>query len=153
MSEHDLEAEMIEHACKGDAAAMDFVHAAWALFHAVDDLIDEQTESEFRVKLLVSAMSLYAHPFFVRHAHALNAIIRNCASTYMDSVAWEKSEDADKRAWADVARHCGLELLFAVADICGGWEHRRAVSREWREYNLRCHQQAKAAKSDVEKGT
>lgn len=134
---------MIDHACKGDAAAVDFVKQTWSVFHAVDDLFDENTENEFKAKLLVHAMGLYAHPFFVRNAHALNAVIRTCASTYLDSLAWEKSEDPDQRAWADAARHVGLELLFAVADICGGWEHRRAVSREWREYNLNCHKKEK----------
>ena len=131
------EQAMIEFACRGNAEAVDFVNRAWWYFHAIDDLVDEANlPAEFKVKVMIAGQELFTHIYFARNAVALNAILRNIASTYMDSVAWEKSADADKSQYAEVWRHVGLELLFVVADLCGGWEHRRAVCRDWREYNL-----------------
>ena len=144
MTTEDMENEMFDHLGKGDAMAIDFAKRAVGYFHMADDVIDEKPDAEFVIKTFVVGQDLYCHPFFVRHAHALNAVIRMCISTYADSVAWERSNDPAKREWADYARHAGLELLLAVADICGGWDHRREVSREWREYYLA---RAKAEKS------
>ena len=139
----EFETEMLNHACRGDAAAVDFTKRALAYFHAADDLVDTEQEPEEKLKTLVRAQELYTHIFFVRNAHGLNAVLRTCESIYADSVAWEKSDDPDQRAWADHARHCGFDLILAVADICGGWEHRRAVSRDVRLYQLACAAQEK----------
>lgn len=136
MISEEIERTMIEFACKGNAEAIDFVGRAWWYFHAIDDLVDENMPPEQKIKAMIAGQELYTHIYFLKNALALNAVIRNIASTYADSVAWEHNEDADKRQYAEVWRHCGLELLFAVADLCGGWDHRRAVSRDWREYNL-----------------
>ena len=139
----NLEQVLIAGACKDNAEAIDFVNRALSYFHAIDDLVDENTTAEFKIRLLIAGQELYSHVYFARHAHWLNAIIRNCASTYADSVAWEHSADPAKQAHAEVWRHCGLELLFAVADLCGGWEHRRNVARDVRDYNLACAQAEK----------
>jgi len=139
----EFEREMIDHACKGDAAAVDFVHRAIGYFHAADDVIDGHADAEGTVKAFIAGQDLYCHPFFLRHGHALNAVMRTCISTYADSVRWEHSTDPGKRAWADWARHCGMDLVLAVADICGGWDHRRAVSLELRGYILAVAEQEK----------
>jgi hypothetical protein len=144
----DMEHEMYDFACKGNAEAVDFLKRAVVLFHAGDDLIDERTEAEFKIGVLMAARELYGHPFFLKHSQALHAAIRTCVSTWADSVAWERSSDPDKVNWADHARHAGVDLIFVVADICGGWGHRRAVSREWRAYNLEVSQEEKRERGE-----
>jgi len=127
---------MIANACMDDAGAIDFVNRALGYFHAADDVLDEKTTAEFKIRTMVAGQDLFCHPFFLRHAYALNAVIRGCINTYADAVAWEKSPDPVRAAWADRGRHCGLDLITAVADITGGWDHRRRVSLEIRGYNL-----------------
>jgi len=148
MTKLEMELEMIDHACCGNAEAADFVRRVNVYFHAADDLIDEDCNAEFKIKVLVMAQDLYSHPFFLKYAHPLNAVIRTCISTYADSVAWEGSDDPERRTWADHARHCGLDVTLVVADILGGWEYRRAVAKEWREY----HQQLALAEKLQAKG-
>jgi hypothetical protein len=138
MTTEDMEREMIDHACKGEALAIDFVQRTLAYFHAADDVIDLRPDPEATIRAMVLGQNVYCHPFFLRHAAALNTAMRTCISTYADSVAWERSSDPAKREWADYARHVGMELILVVADICGGWEHRRKVSLELRGYNLAC---------------
>lgn len=148
-----MEEEMIANACKGDALAIDFVKRALAYFHAADDVLDKQVEKEFIIKVMVMGQDLYCHPFFMRHAAALNTAIRTCISTYADSVAWERAIDPEKVAWADFARHAGMDLVLVVADICGGWEHRRKVSLELRGYNLSyAAMEKEIEKGEIEKG-
>jgi hypothetical protein len=138
MKRTQYELDLVARACQGDGQAADFVWRALDYFHAGDDLVDEDLTPEARLAVLVRAQELFTHAFFLRHGHALNAVLRGIESTYADSVAWERSEDEDKRAWAEHARHCGWEVILAVADLCGGWEHRRAISREVRRYQLSC---------------
>jgi hypothetical protein len=143
MTTMDLETEMLQHACKGDVYAIDFLRRAIDYFHAADDMLDTVTDAEFKIRVMVMGQDLYAHPFFLKHAQALNTALRTCISTYADSVAWEGSREPVKRQWADFARHVGVDLVLVVADICGGWEHRRQVSLEVRSYNLACAESEK----------
>ena len=141
--------EMVAHACMDNAEAIDFIGRALAYFHAADDLVDECVGPEDKLKVLIRGQELFTHSFFMRHSHALNAVIRMCESTYADSVAWEKSEAMDKRAWAEYARHIGFEVILTVADIMGGWAHRRKVSGELRQYQM---YRARKEKEENEKG-
>lgn len=146
----EFEKDLISRACAGQAEAIDFVNRALVYFHAADDLVDEAQDAEFKIKVLVLGMNLCHCPFYLRHMQALGTAVRMCISTYADSVAWEKSHDPAKREWADQARHCGWDLLPAVAEICGGWTHRRELSRELREYQLSCVEAEKAANAAAE---
>lgn len=132
------EQDLLQRVCCGQAEAMDWLVKAFEYFHAADDLLDETVSQEFKVRTLVLGQELYGHPFFVRHSAALHTALRSCISIYADSLAWERSSDPDKAAWAEFARHAGVELALVVADICGGWDHRRKLSMEYRGYNLQC---------------
>lgn len=130
------EQKLANHACLGDAEAYDFLMRALEVFHRVDDVVDETTDAEFKITTVIKAMDLYVHPFFLKHSRSLHTAIRSCASVWADSVRWEHSGEPSKQAWAQHARHAGIELFAAMADLKGGWEHRRVVSLEVREYNL-----------------
>jgi len=135
------EAERIAKACCGDPQAMEFI-ALWAEYcHAIDDIVDqENTCAEHIIRTCGPLpVMLCTHPFFVRtpmHAVALRQVMLLVANAYADSVAWERSASDWQRNHSDVLRHAGNEMIFAVAQICGGYEHARKISLEQRTV---CH--------------
>lgn len=131
------EAERLAVICCGDAEAMDFV-ARWAEYcHAGDDIVDSdnlRAEHIIRTSLVLPVL-LFTHPFFLRNPAitvSLRQVVLLVANTYADSVAWEHSHAPWQRAHADVLRHAGNEMVFAVAQICGGYDHARMISAEQR---------------------
>lgn len=123
--------------CKGDVEAIDFL-CVWARYvHGIDDIVDGDTkEAEDIIATFALSATLLTHPFFLRtptHAAALRQTFLSVANAYADSVAWEKSSIPWQRQQADCLRHCGNEMVFAVAQICGGYDHARTISLEHRE--------------------
>jgi len=125
---------MLERVCCGDREAMDFIANHWMPYAGeVDDIIDGHiTTPEQILNVFARAAYLYTHPFFVKHAAVLRTLILLCTNTFADTVAWEKSPDDWKRQWADHHRHTGMDVVLAVAMICGGYEHARLCSQEQR---------------------
>jgi hypothetical protein len=113
---------------------MDFLANYWAPYcHQIDDIIDgERKTPEEIIATFALAALLYNHPFFLRNALALKQVALNVTSTYADTVAWEKSPLSWQREWADHHRHCSNEMAQAVAMICGGYAHARAIMPELR---------------------
>lgn len=107
--------------------------------HAIDDIEDEDTTPEFRLRTFILALELYTHPFFKANELRLKQIVLNCTNAYADTLAWEKSETPWQREFADHYRHFGAELVIAVAQICGGYDHARSVSLEQRAVNYLEH--------------
>lgn len=137
MNLQQFNAQSLQRACRGDAEAMDFIDKFRQYMHGIDDIEDTQTGTEFRLHTFILAMHVYNHPFFLKHGAALKQLILNITNTYADCVAFEKSDIEWQRQWADHHRHCGLELVLAVAGILGGYVHMRSVSREFR---VACHE-------------
>ena len=133
MTRETLELRLWERVCGGNQEAMGFL-AEWAIYaHEIDDIIDgETTEREAVLRTFARAALLYSHPFYLKHLAALRAVVLVIGNAYADSVAWEKSAVEWQRAWADHNRHAGMEMVIAVAQICGGYEHARSVSAEQR---------------------
>jgi hypothetical protein len=130
-----MDVELLSRICKGDAEAMNFLSQHWAPYvHAIDDIVDEEVSAEVKVGAFARAAYLYTHPFFLKNAGALRQVILLVTNMYADSVAWERLPEGNewKRQWADHARHCGMEMVIAVAQIVGGYEHARAISLEQR---------------------
>jgi hypothetical protein len=118
--------------CCGNESAAQFL-CLWAQYcHGVDDIVDGDTkDAEGVIHAFALAPIVYGHPFFLEHISALRVVALLVSNMYADSekmktgVGWMKS-------FADVYRHAGNEMVLAVALICGGYEHMRAVSFEQR---------------------
>ncbi|HEV8492703.1 MAG TPA: hypothetical protein VGR76_10550 [Candidatus Angelobacter sp.] len=94
----------------------------------------ERTEPEHVIKTALAGPVLLAgHPFFQANAFALAETLLLVANEYADSVIMERSGEDWKIRHADCLRHCGNLLVTKVAQLCGGYEHARAVSMEQRE--------------------
>ena len=121
----------------GHAAAADFLLHWLAYVHDIDDIEDgDLAGTEPRMEILIRALHRSTHPFFRAHEAALKQQVISITNAYADSVRGERSGEAWERAMADVQRHAGVEMVLAVAGICGGWRHLRSVSRRLREL---CH--------------
>lgn len=127
------DARMLERICRGNRDAMDFLATHWLQYvHEIDDLIDGSPEPEAILSTFAKAALLYSHPFYLANLASLRTVALICTSTYADSVAWEKDADTWKQEWADHNRHVGMDMVIAVALICGGYDHARTVSQELR---------------------
>jgi hypothetical protein len=114
----------------GNAGAADFLEHWRSYVHGIDDIIDgEITDAEGILAVFMEAAFVYSCPFYLEHLGPLRQLVVNCTSAYADVVAWEKSDDAWKRNFADHYRHFGMEIALAVAAICGGYQHMREASR------------------------
>lgn len=116
-------------AAKGNDDAADFLDV-WNRFnHDIDDIIDENLwDAEHLLSVFMLACTVYSHSFYRKHVESLQSPVILATTIYADSVKWEKDPAAWKRQRADVMRHSGIDVVLAVAMICGGWEHLRAVS-------------------------
>lgn len=130
--------ERVKSICLGDEEAMHFL-LTWAEYcHALDDIVDgDRTDPEHIIRTAgMLPVVLFTHSFFLRSvqiASALRQVALLVANTYADSVAWERSASEWKRRHADVMRHAGNEMVFAVAQIVGGYDHARKLSAAQRE--------------------
>jgi hypothetical protein len=139
MTRNTMDIRLVERIChRGpaggpDQEAMDYLANFWAPYcHQIDDIIDgARTGPEEILGTFALAIALYSHPFFLRHLSALRQVALNVTSMYADSVGWEKAKDW-RQVWADHHRHCGLEMVAAVAMICGGYSHARQLMPELR---------------------
>lgn len=122
--------------------AMAFNDLWYNYCHGIDDLLDTAVDgrpsigNEATLELFANAALLYNHPFFVKNRAFLLPIALSVTNSFADSVAWEKSPFFRRRVMADALRTCGNEMYHAVAMICGGWRHARAMSplirdRDW----------------------
>jgi hypothetical protein len=117
----------------GNAEAADFL-CLWARYcHAVDDVVDGDTkDAEGIISAFALAPLVYGNAFYLENISALRVVALLVSNMYADS---EDMKDGGKpwmRQFADVYRHAGNEMVMAVALICGGYEHVRAISFEQR---------------------
>ena len=135
MNKNAMDVKLVERVCRGDREAMDFLANFWSRYcHGIDDIIDREPVAqnpEFVLEVFARAIELYSHPFYLKHLAALKQVALNVTAMYADTVAWEKAADW-RAAWADLHRHCSIEMVVAVATACGGYAHARAVIPEVR---------------------
>lgn len=126
--------ERIARLCNGDTDAMDFL-ARWAkLAHRVDDFVDgEILGNENFLGIIAQCFALAAHPFYVRHLPYLFGIVNAVLHLYADSVKFENAGEEWKQQFANCYRHAGNEMLLAVGNLCGGFDHAREFSEKQRE--------------------
>jgi hypothetical protein len=134
MTQHHNNIQLLHRVTKGDVSAMDFLVNYWNPYcHQIDDIVDgERPEKRDQLKTFALACELFSHPFYLQHRDRLKQLVLNITLTYADSVDWEKSPDAWRREWADHLRHCGMDMVLAVATICGGYDLAFAISQEQR---------------------
>jgi hypothetical protein len=141
LSERKIALMYDEVAC-GNADALKFIFH-WNLYcHGIDDIVDgslAMRDPEQVVGLFAEANLLYTLPFYRANWERLQSVVMLITNAYADSVMWEDSYDKGQRTMADVLRFAGNEMLFAVALICGGYQHMRRVSAKLRNQSWQDH--------------
>lgn len=126
--------KLLERICCSNVEAMDFLANHWSPYvHEIDDIVDgDRTSPEEILSTFARAPMLYSHPFYLKNLLGLRQIVLLCNNVFADSVLWEKSDVPWKKQWSDHSRHVAMEMVVAVAQICGGYEHGRIISQEQR---------------------
>lgn len=141
LSERNLATLYDEVTC-GNSDALKFIFH-WNIYcHGIDDIVDgalSMRDPEVVVSAFAQANVLYSLPFYQAHVARLQTVIALVANAYADSVMWEDSHDKGQRIMSDVLRFSGNEMLFAVALICGGYQHMRRVSAKLRNMSWQDH--------------
>lgn len=129
MSDREERGKFYDMVACGNAPAREWLILFHDYCHEIDDVIDENDWDNERVLgVFIAANTLYSHPFYCAHHKVLGPCILIATSVYVDSNKWEKDPAKWKKWWAEVMRHSGNEVIFAVANICGGWKHLRYVT-------------------------
>jgi len=110
-----------------------FLEAHNQYINQIDDLIDEEFNRERFLKVLYLSSLIYSCAYFIRNRSVLLPIEHNILNTYADSVEWENSGEDKKVRAADVIRHCGQEMIFAIIKLEFGYEMLRQLSSKLRE--------------------
>jgi hypothetical protein len=134
MTTDTLDMQLLQRVCLNNREAMDFLANHWQPYvHEIDDIVDgDRPAPRDLLATFGRAAVLFSHPFYLAHMPALRQVVLNVTVAYADSVHWEKSPTGWQREWADHNRHAGMEMVVAVALICGGIEHALAISLEQR---------------------
>jgi hypothetical protein len=136
MNINDLNRILESNICLGNQEAIEFVRKWIQYVHAIDDVVDEEWDvgcsgSELKITSYILALEVYTTPFFLRNMQALKQMVYAITHLYMDSVSL-----AEKNVnFAEYARHSGTEMLVAVAQIVGGYQHAKAISYELHQVN------------------
>jgi len=139
----DVEKQEADWLCCGNQQAREFLTFWREYVHQIDDIIDGDTKGpEAILNAFMLAAFVYSQPFYLQNIGALRQIAVNCTNAYADSVKWEKTEGW-RGQFADHYRHFASEMVLAVASICGGYAHMRAISPVLREMGWNEHHNAK----------
>lgn len=145
MNLHAADKELLHRTCLGNESALDFLKLWSKYVHRVDDIEDTVTTAEMRLGTFALAIPIYSHPFYLKHLPELSMVAKLCTNAYADVVDWEHKGDKWQLEFADVYRHFGQEMVFAVACICAReqgrseHEHLRSISQEWRCMSYHAH--------------
>lgn len=127
-------------AANGNQEALYFMVAWHEHCHEVDDLIDDHvTDPQKWLRAIANLNALYSTAFYIRYALDLRLTVMTITNAYADSLLWENDTVEWKKHWADVIRHTGLEMIYAVAYITGGYDLMRSISLQLKEYAYICH--------------
>lgn len=130
-------------AANGNQLALEFLCMWHQYLHLIDDYIDEHKDDpQELLKIFAYANLVYSTPFYSAWARDLRLIVQTVTLAYADSLRWEQDSIEWKRQWADVIRHSGLEMVHAVAAICGGYDNAQRISIPLKEYAYLCHHDA-----------
>jgi hypothetical protein len=129
-------------ATAGNPDALDWLIRWNRYCHAIDDLIDADGRPPAAevISTFVDAATLYAHPFFARHALQLLPVVMLVSAEYDLSVRWERSDADWQRRWADTLRFAGNQMVVVVAALCGGYPRAALVTERlarvsWEEHH------------------
>ena len=118
--------------------ALNFLFAYIDYIHAIDDIIDEpdkRNDDAFILRTFAMSAQIFAFPFYRQFGDKLALIDNIINNEFADTLIWGQSSEEWKRRHADVMRHCGYNMFYAVVWICCGYDKMREISAKFREWS------------------
>ena len=103
------------------------------LLESADDVVDENTTTEFKISTYELFNRVYSHPYYLKHLREFTLLVSLINNAYADSEEAMKSNLPWKKELGDVLRHSSGEMIRAVALLEGGWQHLRSMSMKFWE--------------------
>jgi len=104
--------------------------------HQLDDVIDEPKDVERTCRVFSCARRLWTHPVYLKWRHVLDVVDELANSAYLDAEVWKTSPEEWKRHHADVLRHQGYNVFYAIVYLEFGRPTLREISLKIREDSL-----------------
>ena len=130
--------EILTAAANGNASALEFLRVFARRAHWVDDMVDEDDPPGIRCNANVIAtmesewlLTLSGNPFFLAHRAQLVPAMVLALNAWVDSEADSWRADAEA-----VIKGQWHEVVWLVAWLTGGWQHLRATSGKFRDYDF-----------------
>lgn len=134
----DEDRERLRMITCGNESAARFLIVWGTLSEYLDDVVDETTTPEFKIRTAQLFNQAYSQPFYREHVQALHVLASLINNAYADSELCGESELPWKKQLGDTLRHAAAEMVRAVALICGDYDHLRSLSMDIHE---RCYAQ------------
>lgn len=115
--------------------------------HRLDDIIDEKiTDSEYILKTAAMAADIFNSNFWRDNCNLLYVIEALVNNDYADANVWQGNAVEWKRNQADILRHSGNNMIFAVILLTKGREALRRFSGQIREVSHLMHHDPETGK-------
>lgn len=131
--------DKIRKVCNGDKAAESFCVALLVYINTIDDLFDKDkpvTVEQVAGSMLGLISNLAFNDFFIKHRESLYPLMVQGCSAWADSELMKSSKDPQIREATDVLKAYWGEIIFHIAFLCGGYDHMRRCSVEYRGFDF-----------------
>lgn len=105
------------------------------LQHLIDDVVDEPKDIRRTTEAFSLARMIWSSPLYLKWKTALDVVDELANDAYECSEIWKDSTEEWKRVHADVLRHQGYNIFFAIIYLECGRNALKEVSQHFREYS------------------
>lgn len=123
--------------------ALAFTNLYCQYCHAIDDIIDEEYPPKGKSKFIIDAFELaerlFSSHYFISNYYWLKPVIAIVRNDYSNACLWEEESEDWKKLHADVLRHSGYNVFFAIVEHEFGWAALSAISARFREFSHHKH--------------
>ena len=135
-----MERDQLIEVCAGNEDALRLCLAWRAFCHQLDDIEDGDNPDNLADDKVIGTQSAWfletqLNPFWLQHKERLLPLVEISFNAWLDANGWERGTPEQQVA-ADVLKGWYHELIFYCARLAGGWEHYRAVTTKFREYDF-----------------
>lgn len=129
------EREFLQHALKGNAAAVLFCEALFRVSQVLDDLIDQDkpiTGDSIYQSYWEALIDIPSNPFYRANELTLRPLMAAALQDWRDSVTLERDGSHHSKTIAFVLRDQLTSLVVQCAGIVGGFDWMQQVSKDIR---------------------
>jgi hypothetical protein len=123
---------------QGNVAAANFLCAYIKFCHLLDDVCDGEeriSDTRLAADALKLLEELLLNPWVQANRIVLWPGIVLGVNAWLDANEWTAVGTPVQRRDAEVVKSVYQEIAWLTARLCGGWDHMRKMSAQFREYN------------------